>query len=179
MKRHAEQYGFDWRLLVAQMYQESRFDPQAKSWAGALGLMQVLPRTARQMGFDGDLADPEIGIHAGVKYMAWMRERFDPELPVLDRMWFTLAGYNAGAEHVRDARRLARKKGWSSKRWFGNVERAMLLLSQRKYARKARHGFVRGREPVNYVRQIKQRYEAYVRLTESIACNDCEIDGAQ
>ena len=169
VKRYAEQYGFDWRLLLAQMYQESRFDRQARSWAGAQGLMQVLPRTARQMGFDGDLTDPEIGIHAGIKYLAWMRERFRPELPVQDRMWMTLAAYNAGRGHLRDARRLARRMGWKSNRWFDNVERAMLLLSQKKYARKARHGYVRGHEPVNYVRDIKQRYEAYVRLEEQLA----------
>ncbi len=170
VKRYAEQYGFDWRLLVAQMYHESRFDPQARSWAGAQGLMQVLPRTARQMGLEGDLTDPEFGIHAGIKYLAWMRERFDPELPVQDRMWMTLAAYNAGREHVRDARRLARRMGWKSNRWFGNVERAMLLLEKKKYASKARNGYVRGREPVNYVRDIKQRYEAYVRMEDTLAC---------
>jgi membrane-bound lytic murein transglycosylase F len=170
VKRYAEQYGFDWRLLVAQMYQESRFDPQARSWAGAHGLMQVLPRTAKQMGFEGDLSDPEHGIHAGIKYLAWMRERFDPELPVLDRMWLTLAAYNAGREHLRDARVLARRMGWKSNRWFGNVEQAMLLLSKKKYARKARFGYVRGHEPVNYVREIKLRYDAYVRYEEILAC---------
>ena len=166
IKRYADIYGFDWRLLVAQMYQESRFDPQAKSWAGAKGLMQVLPKTANEFGIKEDLTDPEIGIRAGVQYLAWMRERFEPELPVKDRMWFTLAGYNAGAGHVRDARRLARQKGWDGDRWFGNVERAILLLSKREYARKAQHGYVRGREPVGYVRQIKQRYDAYTRLTD-------------
>jgi membrane-bound lytic murein transglycosylase F len=163
VREYAEQFGFDWRLIVAQMYQESRFDPDAESWAGAQGLMQVMPRTAREMGFE-ELTDPETGIHAGVKYMDWVRDRFEPELPVRDRTWFTLAAYNAGAGSVRDARRLARQKGWDPDRWFGNVERAMLLLSQRKYAAQARHGYVRGREPVNYVRNIRDRYEAYTAL---------------
>ncbi len=169
VRRFADQYGFDWRMILAQIYHESRFDPNAKSWAGARGLLQVLPRTARQIGIEGNLVEPEVGIHAGIKYLAWVRERFEPELPVQDRMWFTLAGYNAGAGHVRDARRLARQMGWNSRRWFGNVEQAMLLLSKRKYARKAAHGYVRGSEPVAYVRQIKQRYDAYVRLTGAIA----------
>jgi membrane-bound lytic murein transglycosylase F len=125
--------------------------------------MQLMPRTAREMGFE-EVTDPESGIHAGVKYMDWVRDRFEPELPVRDRTWFTLAAYNAGAGSVRDARRLARQKGWDPDRWFGNVERAMLLLSQRKYAAQARHGYVRGREPVNYVRNIRDRYEAYTAL---------------
>ena len=165
VRQYADQFGFDWRLVVAQMYQESRFNPDARSWAGAVGLMQVLPRTAKSIGFQ-DVRTPEDGIHAGVKYLNWVRDRFDPELPVEDRMWFTLAAYNAGHGHVRDARRLARKLGLNPNRWFGNVEKAILLLSKRKYARQARHGYCRGAEPVKYVREIKQRYEAYLQVKD-------------
>ncbi len=165
VQRYARQFGFDWRLIVAQMYQESRFDPKARSWAGAVGLMQVLPKTARSLGFS-DIRTPEDGIHAGVKYLDWVRDRFEPELPVEDRMWLTLAGYNAGHGHVMDARRLARKLGLNPSRWFGNVEQAILLLSKRKYARQARHGYCRGAEPVKYVREIKRRYEAYLQVKE-------------
>ena len=82
-------------------------------------------------------------------------------------IWFTLACYNAGTGHVRDAIRLARQKGWRSDVWFDNVEKAMLLLSQRKYAAKARYGYVRGQEPVNYVRAIKRRYETYQHVVAS------------
>lgn len=165
VQKYAGQFGFDWRLVVAQMYQESRFNPDARSWAGAIGLMQVLPRTAKSLGFH-DIRTPEHGIHAGVQYLDWVRDRFEPELPVEDRMWFTLAAYNAGHGHVRDARRLARKLGMNPNRWFGNVEKAILLLSKRKYARQARHGYCRGAEPVEYVREIKQRYEAYLQVKE-------------
>ena len=164
-KEYAGKYHFDWRMIVAQMYQESRFNPNAKSWAGARGLMQVMPRTAKQLGVK-DIKDPKQSVEAGVKYLDWLRDRFDSELPVKDRMWFTLAAYNAGAGHVHDARSLARKMGWQSNRWFGNVEQAMLLLSKRKYSKKAKHGYVRGSEPVKYVRQIRDRYLAYVKLTE-------------
>jgi len=164
-KKYAEKYNFDWRMIVAQMYQESRFDPNAKSWAGARGLMQVMPRTASQLGIK-NLKDPKNSVEAGVKYLDWLRDRFEPELSVKDRMWFTLAAYNAGAGHVHDARTLARKKGWESNRWFGNVERAMLLLSKREYAKTAKHGYVRGGEPVKYVREIRDRYDAYVKLTQ-------------
>ncbi|WP_455207931.1 transporter substrate-binding domain-containing protein [Kaarinaea lacus] len=164
-KEFAAKYNFDWRMIVAQMYQESRFDPQAKSWAGARGLMQVMPRTASQLGIK-NLKDPKQSVEAGVKYLDWLRDRFEPELSVKDRMWLTLAAYNAGAGHVHDARSLARKMGWEPNRWFGNVERAMLLLSKRKYAKNAKHGYVRGSEPVTYVREIRDRYDAYVKLAQ-------------
>lgn len=166
VKEYAAEYNFDWRLVTAQMFQESRFDPRAKSWSGAVGLMQIMPRTARELGVKNP-EEPEHAIEAGVKYLDWLRERFEPELPVKDRMWFTLAAYNAGPGHVHDARRLARQMGWSSTRWFGNVERAMLLLSKRKYAKHARFGYVRGREPVKYVRNIFDRFQAYVKLTDT------------
>ena len=123
--------------------------------------MQILPETGRELGFE-DLQDPEVAIHAGIKYLAWARDRFEPELDVRDRMWFTLAAYNAGAGHVRDARRLAASLGLSPDKWFGHVESAMLLLSRRQYAQAAQHGYCRCREPVNYVREIRERYNAYL-----------------
>lgn len=162
-RAYGERYGFDWRLLVAQMYEESRFDPEARSWMGARGLMQVLPRTAKEFGF-ADLDDPETGIHAGVRYLDWVRDRFPKRLTPGDRAWFALAGYNAGHGHVRDARRLARELGLDADRWFGSVEQAMLRLAEPEYARRARHGYVRGSEPVEYVRSIRQRYQAYTGL---------------
>jgi membrane-bound lytic murein transglycosylase F len=166
VKKYAEQHGFDWRMIVAQMYQESRFDPKRKSWVGAEGLLQVMPRTARAHGFkSADLSNPQIGIEAGIVYLNWLRERFPSELDVRDRIWFSLASYNAGLGHVRDAQSLARKKGWNPNKWFGNVEQAMLLLSKPEYHKKAKHGYVRGREPVRYVRDIYNRYQAYVEST--------------
>jgi membrane-bound lytic murein transglycosylase F len=161
VKKYAEHYGFDWRLVVAMMYEESRFNPRARSFAGATGLMQVLPRTADEFGFE-DLHDPEEAIHAGVKYLDWVRDRFEADLGVQDRMWFTLAAYNAGAGHVRDARRLASQLGLNPNKWFGNVERAMLLLSRPQYAQAAQHGYCRCGEPVRYVRNVRSRYNAYV-----------------
>lgn len=162
----APRYDLDWRLVIAQMYQESRFDPEAESWAGAQGLMQVLPRTARELGID-DLRDPRLGIEAGLRYLQWVRERFPERLDPAERMWFSLAGYNAGHGHVRDARRLARRLGRDPDRWFGHVEQAMLALSEPRWANQARHGYVRGQEPVDYVRSIRDRYRAYVDLLQS------------
>jgi len=166
VKKYAEMYEFDWRLIVSLMYQESRFLPNARSFAGARGLMQVLPSTAQELGFD-DLSQPEQAIHAGVKYLDWVRDRFETELSVRDRMWFTLAAYNAGPGHVRDARRLAELQGLNQNRWFGNVEQTMLLLSRSQYFQAAQHGYCRCTEPVNYVREIRSRYNAYVETIGS------------
>jgi membrane-bound lytic murein transglycosylase F len=128
----------------------------------------VLPQTGEQLGAP-ELDDPVANIRAGVEYLAWVRERFEDDLPYWERMWFTLAAYNAGHGHVVDARRLAEELGYDPDRWFGNVERAMLLLSRPEYARKARHGYCRGSEPVSYVREIRSRYEAYLEtLTASV-----------
>ncbi|MCC1497598.1 transporter substrate-binding domain-containing protein [Alcanivorax sp. 1008] len=151
----------DWRLLVSQMYQESRFDPKAKSHAGAMGLMQVMPRTAAQFGYS-DLYDPKDNIAASMAFIEWLGDRFPASLPLEERIYFSLAAYNAGHAHVHDARRLARKIGKDPNKWFGNVEQAMLLLSRPEYYRQARYGYVRGSEPVNYVREIRERYIGYL-----------------
>ncbi|MFT5502981.1 MAG: membrane-bound lytic murein transglycosylase F [Gammaproteobacteria bacterium] len=166
IRKYANQFGFDWRLITAQMYQESGFDPQAKSPAGATGLMQLMPRTASSIGVK-NIKDPAGNINGGVKYLSWLRDRFDAELPIGERLWFSLAAYNAGLGHVHDARRLTRQLGLDNSKWFGNTEKAMLLLSKRQYSSKARYGYVNGREPVKYVREIKERFEAYINMSGS------------
>jgi len=162
-RKYAEQYGFDWRLLAAQSYQESRFDPTARSLAGAVGLFQVLPKTAKEMGFS-KLNDPDQGAHAGIQHLARLADRLETTLPVQQRMRFALAAYNAGWGHLTDARQLARTKGLDPDKWFKSVEQAMLLLSQPAYYSRARHGYVRGFEPVRYVSEIQTRYENYLKL---------------
>ncbi|GAW97430.1 MULTISPECIES: transporter substrate-binding domain-containing protein [Colwellia] len=164
VRSYVKPYNFDWRLIVSQMYQESRFDPLASNASGAFGLMQMLPRTAAELGVE-DLKDPEQAIASGVQYLNWTRDRFSKDLPVQEQIFFSLASYNAGYGHVKDAQRLARQLGLRSDRWFNNVEKAMLLLQRRQYYQKARFGYVRGREPVNYVRDIHQRYLSYIRIT--------------
>ena len=162
VKPAADAEDFDWRLIVAQMYQESGFDPDTVSFAGARGLMQVMPRTAEELGVDPDrLAVPEVGIDAGVRYLAWVRERF-PDLPPGEQLWFALAAYNAGPGHVRDARRLARQLGLDGSLWFGHVEEAMKRLSDPQYANRAAYGYVRGSEVTRYVRDIRDLYRGYV-----------------
>ena len=164
----ASQYEFDWRLMAAQAYVESGFDPDAESWVGAQGLFQVMPRTGASLGYD-DLADPVEGTRAGIKYMDRLLSRFDPELPFAERVWMALAAYNAGLGHVFDARRLAPRLGLDPNKWFDNVEKAMLALSKPKFARQARHGYVRGREPVAYVGSIREVYTAYQEATSPSA----------
>lgn len=163
VRRFAGLYNYDWRLIVAQMYQESRFDPKVVSPMGARGLMQVLPRTGHELGFR-NLTEPPNGIHAGVKYMDTIDDRLPEDLDETNRMYFALASYNAGPGHVQDARILARRIGRNPNIWFGNVEEAMRLLSKPEYARRAKCGYIRGQEPVNYVRQIVTRYRVYLDL---------------
>ena len=165
VRREATPHGFDWPLIVAQMYQESRFNPKARSRAGALGLMQMLPRTAREFGVR-DLFEPEQSIRAGIAYLSWLHSRFEPDLAVKDRIWFALAAYNAGYGHVKDARRLASEQGLDPNRWFDNVEEAMRLLSKRAYYRNTVYGYVRGREVTKYVREIRERYRSYLQAAD-------------
>jgi membrane-bound lytic murein transglycosylase F len=158
VRQSADKYGFDWRLIVAQMYQESRFDPRAESTAGAMGLMQILPTTADEIGLT-ELTSPRASIHAGVGYLHTLFDRFDNDLAYEDRLWFSLAAYNAGFGRVQQARRLAESMGLDPDRWFGHVEQAMLSLAGTTACRCG--------QPVHYVREIRTRYHNYVRLTEA------------
>ena len=167
VQREAATHGFDWPLIVAMMYQESLFDPKAKSAAGAIGLMQMMPRTAREFGVE-DPRDPEQSIRGGVAYLAWLHSRLEPELTVKDRIWFALAAYNAGFGHLRDARQLAHELGLDPNHWFDNVEEAMLLLSKRAWYRQATFGYVRGREVAKYVREIRERYRSYLQTAVAL-----------
>jgi membrane-bound lytic murein transglycosylase F len=164
-RKYGEEVGIDWRLLAAQAYQESGFDKTAKSTAGARGIMQLLPRTMRELRVRGDLDDPEVGIRAGALYMKKLSDRYGAELPMTERLRFALGAYNAGPGHILDARRVARQEGLDPDVWFENVERALPLLSRSGYASAARYGYCRCWEPVRYVREIHERYRSY---TESI-----------
>lgn len=160
----AHRHDFDWRLIAAQAYQESQFNPRARSFAGALGLMQVLPRTAREMGIDS-LRLPSHGVRAGVEYLAWLRDQLPESVSGGDRIWFALAAYNAGWGHLMDARRLARSLGRDPDTWFGSLDAVMPLLARPAYHTRARYGYCHCSQPVRYVRDIRLRYQAYVAAT--------------
>jgi len=163
LKAHSKRYGLDWRLMAAQAYQESLFNPDAQSWAGAKGLFQLLPSTGLELGVE-DLNDPDAGVHAGILYMHKILEQLERRIPLKHRLRFALAAYNAGLGHLQDARRLAAEEGLDPDKWFGHTEKAMLLLSQPRYYQRARYGYVRGSETVRYVSAIQNRYDHYVTL---------------
>ena len=119
--------------------------------------------TGLELGFS-DLLSEEANIHAGILQMHRLLERIDARIPFKHRVRFALAAYNAGWGHVQDARRLAAQKGWDPNKWFGHVDKAILLLEQPTYHRHARYGYVRGSETVAYVSNIQNRYDHYVRL---------------
>ncbi|MCF8382456.1 MAG: transporter substrate-binding domain-containing protein [Chlorobium sp.] len=162
VKKYAKTIEWDWRLLASLLYEESHFDPQAVSWAGAMGLMQLMPGTARMFGIS-DLFDPETNIRAGTLYLAWLHKEWNDIADPENRIRFILASYNAGPGHVRDAQELARKYGRDPEVWEGSVERYMELKSDPFYYRDdvAEYGFCNGFMPVNYARNILARYEQY------------------
>jgi len=165
----AKEVGLDWRLLVAQCFQESRFNPQARSPYGAMGLMQLLEGTAQEMGIQ-DPMNPTQSIQAGARYLKKMVRRYEKRgLPLKEAVRFGLAAYNVGAGHVDDARKLAEALGKDKNRWFGHVADALPLLSRPRHFRNARYGYCRGEEPKRYVSEIQTRYDAYVGLTDQSA----------
>ena len=160
--KYSEQHAFDWRLVAAQIYQESRFDPKTKSWVGAQGLFQIMPATAKGLGII-DPTDPEQSIRGGLKYMLQLSKHYDDVTDPIERYRFALAAYNSGFGHVDDARKLARGAGKDASIWK-NVAYWLLKLMDRKVAAKTRFGYCRGIEPVDYVRHIDERYAGYVQL---------------
>ena len=162
LKRHAATIGWDWRLLASQTYQESKFDSNARSWAGAMGLLQLMPGTAREV----DVAqpfDPEQNVAGAVRYLQMLTEQWQDEIPDEgERLRFVLASYNTGRGHVLDAQRLAEKNGDDPLRW-ADVAFWLLRKSEREVYTDpvVRHGFSRGLEPVTYVSLILDRYDHY------------------
>ncbi len=162
-RQYAPLAHIDWRLMAAQCYQESTFDPRAHSWAGACGLMQIMPRTAAHLDLAmADIYDPEHNIAASAKYLLELGVHFsDIENPV-ERSYFILASYNGGFFHIRDAMTLARKYGKSPYRWT-DVAEYVKKLSQFEFYRdpSVKFGYMRGNETVEYVSRIRDRYLQY------------------
>jgi membrane-bound lytic murein transglycosylase MltF len=156
IKRYADRYEFDWLIIAAQAYQESRFDQSKHSSAGAVGVMQLLPTTAADKAVSiPDISTVENNVHAGVKYLHWLRETYfsDTAIAPLDRTLFSFAAYNAGPGNMKRARKRARRLGFDPNRWFGNVEIGMYRA-------------VSG-EPASYVRNIYKYYVTYQGLERS------------
>lgn len=162
-KAYAGEASTDWRLLAAICYQESCFDPMAKSWAGACGLMQLMPKTALGCGLQEDkIFDPEANVQAAVQVINSLLKEYRDVPDKVERLNFVLASYNGGMGHVRDAMALAEKYGGDKYVW-DDVAEYILLLSKPKYYRDAvvKHGYMRGTETHNYVTCVRERFEEY------------------
>lgn len=163
-RKYAKEIDWDWKLLASLAYTESNFDTAAVSWAGAKGLMQLMPRTARAMGLPaGKELNPEENIKAAVKYIAAMEKSFAFIKDSTERSSFILAAYNAGIGHVKDAMALAEKYGADPTLWKDNVEKYILLKSHEEYFNDpvCKNGYFRGTETYNFVREIKERHKIY------------------
>lgn len=166
-KKQAILCGWDWRLLAAQAYQESAFDPQAVSYMGAMGLMQLMPGTAREVGVaQSEVFVPESNVRGAVKYINKLNTHYASIANADERINFILAGYNAGAGHVDDARALAQKYGKDPDVWLGNVDVFVLRMSESTYYNQpeVKHGYFRGSETYNYVNSIRTRWGEYKKI---------------
>ncbi len=165
IKAYSKELGWDWRLLASLIYQESRFNNKSKSWAGAFGLMQLMPNTAERFGVDS-LASPNANIQAGVRFLKWLDSQLSDIKDSTERLKFVLAAYNVGLGHVLDARRLAKKNGENPDVWSGNVDYYLLNKSKPKYYKDpvVKYGYCRGDETYDYVSEIIHRYEHYKNL---------------
>ena len=169
LKRECERIDWDWRLLASMIYQESRFNPEAESWAGAFGLMQLMPGTARNYGITKD-SPAAAHIKAGVNFIEWLDDRFVDEITDPDeRIKFILASYNIGYGHIQDARRLAEQYGADPNIWHGSVEEWLMKKSDPDYYNDqvVKYGYARGIETYHYVREVIDRYEHYKNIVNS------------
>lgn len=168
IKKQAEIISWDWRMLASQIYQESKFNPTAKSWAGAVGLMQLMPATIKRFKVKNPL-DPDENMKGGIKFIKsldsyWRKFVADS----LERKKFVLASYNIGLGHIQDAYRLTAKFKSDSTKWEGNVEKFLLKKSKVRYYNDdvVKFGYCRGLETVAYVRQIFERFRHYKKFID-------------
>ena len=172
-KEAAIRVGFDWRLLASIGYQESLWNPRAKSPTGVRGLMMLTRATARQMKVKNRL-DPAQSIRGGAEYIARVHKKVPQRIPEPDRTWLALAAYNVGFGHVEDARIITQRHGGNPDRWI-DVKESLPLLARKKWFEQTKYGYARGWEPVKYVENIRQ-YFAY--LTDFETRHAREVPGS-
>ena len=168
IKKIAAEYHWDWRLIAAIIYNESRFNADADSWNGAYGLMQLIPATAEAFGIE-NYENPQQNIKAGVLFLNWIDNQFIESLPdSAERVKFDLAAYNIGLGHVKDAQRLAEKYGKNDSIWEKNVDDFLEKKSMKKYYTDSvvYYGYCRGKEAVDYVQRVITNYEHYQNVTK-------------
>ncbi|MBQ7156187.1 MAG: transglycosylase SLT domain-containing protein [Bacteroidaceae bacterium] len=163
-KTYSARCRWDWRLLAAQAYQESGFDPNAVSWMGALGLMQLMPSTAHDVGVgENEVFNAESSVRGAVRLICQLEQHYSDVRDEDERINFVLAAYNAGAGHVDDARALCRKSGGNADVWQGGVATYVLRMSDAAYYNDevVQHGYFRGSETYGYVNSIRERWRMY------------------
>ncbi len=160
----ASEQNMDWRLLAAISYQESHWNPKARSPTGVRGMMMLTLPTAKQLRIKNRL-DPQQSIAGGALYFKKVYSRIPERIPEPDRTWFTLAAYNIGWGHVEDARKITEKHGADPDRWV-DVKERLPLLRQKKYYQNTKYGYARGDEPVQYVDNIRRYYETLRWITD-------------
>ncbi|MGB4077166.1 MAG: transporter substrate-binding domain-containing protein [Prolixibacteraceae bacterium] len=161
IRKASEEAGWDWRLISSLIYKESGFDPQAVSFAGAAGLMQLMPETAESLGIE-DVFNPAQNIRGGIQLLSWLNEQFKSDIPdEQERLKFVLASYNVGLGHVKDAQRLAAKFGKDPLKWAGHVDYYLLNKSDEKFYSDevVRWGYCNGREPYDFVISVLRNYQ--------------------
>lgn len=154
----------DWRLLAALSYQESHWDPRARSATGVRGMMMLTLPTARQMGVDNRL-DAEESIAGGSRYLQHLLGRIPERIAMPDRLWFALAAYNIGLGHVEDARILTQRQGADPDKWH-EVKEHLPKLRQKRYYQQTRFGYARGDEAAHYVENIRRYYDTLQWVTD-------------
>jgi membrane-bound lytic murein transglycosylase F len=164
--KYAKELGWDWELLAALAFQESRFNPYAESWSGASGIMQLMPETAARFGCDS-LVQAEQNIRAGVRYIKYL-DRFWKEriADKNERIKFVLASYNIGPGHILDAQNIAQALGKPDTIWHGHVAECLLLKTQEKFytMEGVKHGYCHAKEPYEFVSKVFSIYEYYFSL---------------
>ncbi len=164
-KKYGDQYNLDYIFLISLAYQESQLNQNARSRAGAVGIMQVLPKTAAGSPiYIKDVTKLENNIHAGTKYLRHLMDTYfnDPEISELDRMYFTMAAYNAGPTRISRLRKKAARSGYDPNQWFDNVE----ILVAREV----------GREPIRYVTNILKNYVVYTMMVKRLEMRKRALD---
>lgn len=167
-KAYAPQLGWDWRMLASIAYHESHFNPQAQSWSGAYGLMQLMPQTAVRFGCSAT-PSPECSVQAATKYLKYLQNMWLKRVPnATERTKFVLASYNIGQGHIIDAQNLARELGMQDTVWDGHVAEALLLKQQEKYYTMScvKHGYCNAREPFIFVQKIIGTFDLYRSVSQ-------------
>ncbi|WP_367987079.1 membrane-bound lytic murein transglycosylase MltF [Vibrio sp. NTOU-M3] len=165
---------FDWRLIAALAYQESHWNPLAKSPTGVRGMMMLTLPTAKSVGVT-DRLDPEQSVKGGVEYLRRMVARIPDSIDEHEKIWFALASYNIGYGHMMDARRLTKRQGGNPDAW-SDVKERLPLLRQKKFFSQTRYGYARGDEAKNYVENIRRYYQSIIGHVEQQTPENGEVD---